>query len=439
MAGRRMSAAFWVLSMCLSATHCIHCKLHTKTSDFQTQYAVTIAIGTPAQEFDLIVDTGSSDLWVQGTDCVACNSEPRFAASMSRSFRPNCVRGSCTYTISYGSGKSSAKVGQDVVSMESYVLADDVQFGVVYDEDTSITQVLENSGILGLAFKSMAAFTSPCAQEYMKSFALSLSRTSPMLSINEVLPAYNDPALQWATMPVEELAGLYSYWIAGLPNATLGSLQLCGTTTSRCQAVLDSGTGFVAVPSSEWNAVVAELHSFGCYSMGESGPFSCPSMTRLPNLTLTLGTTQGYACTLTPSMYAFQSAGTVVVGLIMSPLDMWILGSLFLEQYYIVFDVENREMRMTELVENVPAMPELEPVPISIHDQPSYFDRYFDEIVAEHVMVVIVLVASLALLYMIVCQSGPRKHPWDRTATSDDMLLVTLLDQHHQWKRQPIT
>ncbi|RHY30288.1 hypothetical protein DYB32_004441 [Aphanomyces invadans] len=184
-------------------------------------------------------------------------------------------------------------------------------------------------------------------------------------------------------------------------------------------------------------------------------------------------------------MYAFQSAGTVVVGLIMSPLDMWILGSLFLEQYYIVFDVENREMRMTELVENVPAMPELEPVPISIHDQPSYFDRYFgttrltlrhcdmaflidaiawhcaDEIVAEHVMVVIVLVASLALLYMIVCQSGPRKHPWDRTATSDgapisalpivlreyyvalklsiDMLLVTLLDQHHQWKRQPIT
>ncbi|RHY35875.1 hypothetical protein DYB30_010953 [Aphanomyces astaci] len=150
MAGR-WTTALWMLSTYLPLTSGIHCKLHAKTSDFQTQYSVTIAIGTPAQAFDVIVDTGSSDLWVQGTDCVACNGQPRFAATASTSFRPDCGRGSCTYTVSYGSGKSSAKVGQDRISIDSFALADDVQFGVVYDEDASISQVLQSSGILGLA------------------------------------------------------------------------------------------------------------------------------------------------------------------------------------------------------------------------------------------------------------------------------------------------
>ncbi|KAH9105519.1 hypothetical protein AeMF1_018698 [Aphanomyces euteiches] len=363
----------WRCALILCAAACIpqglglHSELHAKTSEHQTQYAVTIAIGTPPQEFNVIVDTGSSDLWVQGVACSSCNAGPRFDASKSSTYHP---------------GKSSANIGQDRVALGSLVLADDMQFGVVYSEDASITAVLQNSGILGLgyySFDAMASFTFPCVQDYISSFALSLDPTNPVLSINEHLPAYEEASIVWASMPVEQLGGLLTYWIVGMPDATLGSLQLCGNTTSRCQAVLDTGTGYIAVPTSAWPAVVQLFEEVGCEAaLASFGPFICPSDADLPTFHFTLGTMHGYACTIEPRMYSFrESMDSIVVGLIASPLDIWILGSLFLQQYYTIFDVEHRQVRMTVALAATESLPELQPVPISVHDQPSYFDRFY--------------------------------------------------------------
>ncbi|CAK5059837.1 unnamed protein product [Aphanomyces euteiches] len=179
---------------------------------------------------------------------------------------------------------ANSNIGQDRVALGSLVLADDMQFGVVYSEDASITAVLQNSGILGLGFYAMASFTFPCVQDYISSFALSLDPTNPVLSINEHLPAYEEASIVWASMPVEQLGGLLTYWIVGMPDATLGSLQLCGNTTSRCQA------GYIAVPTSAWPAVVQLFEEVGCEAaLASSGPFICPSDADLPTFHFTLG------------------------------------------------------------------------------------------------------------------------------------------------------
>jgi saccharopepsin len=52
--------------------------------DYQNlQYYAPISLGTPAQDFKVVLDTGSSNLWVPGT---ACNSIACFVSG-SRVFR----------------------------------------------------------------------------------------------------------------------------------------------------------------------------------------------------------------------------------------------------------------------------------------------------------------------------------------------------------------
>ncbi|KAF0695958.1 Aste57867_13265 [Aphanomyces stellatus] len=437
MLGSKSAAAVAASLACLPCVVLgVHCKLIAKTSDHQTQYSTSVSIGTPPQHFDVIVDTGSSDFWVQGVECASCNAGPRFDASKSSTFVPDCQRGLCDYTISYGSGVSASRVGLDRLTLGSYLLADDMQFGVVYDEDMSITEVMQNSGIMGLGFQSMAAFTFPCAQDYIQTFALSLDPNNTYLSIDEILPQYaNAPSLAWASLPVEETEGLYAYWMVGLPTATFGSMQLCGNSAARCQAVLDSGTGFMAVPSPGWIEVQAAMAEADCIGLGPAGPFACSSIDHLPTLTLTLGTYDGYVCTILPRMYSFpDGSDSYIVGLIESPLDVWILGGLFLQHYYVVFDKPAKQVRMTTTLaastdndSGVP--PELVPVPIALTNQPSYFDQFYDEDVAARLLVLMVLALSVALLYSMVFQTGPRKYHWDRYETSDDILLTSLLER----------
>ncbi|EQC42048.1 hypothetical protein SDRG_00891 [Saprolegnia diclina VS20] len=411
-----------------------HCALVAKTEGYQSQYSVNVSIGTPSQTFDLIIDTGSSDLWVQGTDCTQCYVGPKFNSSQSSTFVPGCARGSCDNTLAYGSGVSTARVGQDRIALNGVPLVDLVQFGVVYSEDASITNVLQNSGILGLGFSAMSFFTHPSPVEYISDFALYLDGTNKsVLSVNQVLDKYAGPHVAWSTIPVEELEGLYTYWTVGLPEATFGSTQLCGSTKNRCQAVLDSGTGFIAIPPQLWIAVLGELQQAGCIMLNRGGPFECMSMASLPTFQLVLGTLQGYKVTIEPSMYAFpvEGASTVLVGLIESPLNLWILGSLFLQYYYTRFDIAKKQVQMISLVE---APKELVPVPIAAADQPSYFDQIYDETYMEHLMVLFIVGASAFMIYTLLFRQ-PQRSKYEHGYVPDDVLLAKLLSDQPPRRR----
>jgi hypothetical protein len=85
-----------------------------------TLYTIQISVGTPPQALTLVIDTGSSELWVNPTCSAApasqvefCNTFPQFDATASSTF--NDTRTS--FQLQYGRGTALVEYVTDVVTL----------------------------------------------------------------------------------------------------------------------------------------------------------------------------------------------------------------------------------------------------------------------------------------------------------------------------------
>ena len=95
------------------------------------EYYGNITIGTPGENFRVIMDTGSSNLWVPGAHCItkACKNHSKYDPASSSSGK-KCANpgtwpeGGCTLILPYGSGTVFGNIVEDTVTMGGIAISD---------------------------------------------------------------------------------------------------------------------------------------------------------------------------------------------------------------------------------------------------------------------------------------------------------------------------
>ncbi|XP_030158466.1 cathepsin E isoform X2 [Lynx canadensis] len=118
-----------------------------------TEYFGSISIGSPPQNFTVIFDTGSSNLWVPSVYCTspACKTHARFYPSQSNTYSALGNH----FSIQYGTGSLSGIIGTDQVYVEGLLVVGQ-QFGESVTEPGQTFVNAEFDGILGLGYPSLA-------------------------------------------------------------------------------------------------------------------------------------------------------------------------------------------------------------------------------------------------------------------------------------------
>ncbi|NXU88369.1 PEPA protein, partial [Xiphorhynchus elegans] len=305
----------------------------------------TISIGTPAQEFTVVFDTGSSNLWVPSVFCSspACRNHNRFNPADSSTF----VSTNDTLFIAYGTGSMSGVLGYDTVNVAGINVQDQI-FGLAETEPGSFFYYTPFDGILGLAFPSIASSgATPVFDNMMKEnlvdrdlFSVYLSRDSQggsFVLFGAIDPYYTTEGISWIPLSAE------TYWQITMDRVSIDGVS--AACASGCQAIVDTGTSLLAMPVPAFQILMDTL---GASSDGE---ISCEAARELPELVFHI---HGRAFPVPARAYVIRSGGSCSLGFqgMDAPTEegeLWILGDVFIREYYVVFDRASNKVGLSRL------------------------------------------------------------------------------------------
>lgn len=84
-------------------------------SNLSSYIPLYLHTGTPPQKFNLIIDTGSSNLWVTNKDCVQLKDSEGYDHNKSSTYREDGGE----FSVEYGDGGIEGWVSRDLVRVET--------------------------------------------------------------------------------------------------------------------------------------------------------------------------------------------------------------------------------------------------------------------------------------------------------------------------------
>ncbi|KAG2684340.1 hypothetical protein I3760_10G072600 [Carya illinoinensis] len=217
------------------------------------QYYGEIGIGTPPQNFTVIFDTGSANLWVPSAKCyfsVACFFHAKYKSSESSTYRKNGT----SAAIQYGTGAISGffscdnvKVGDRVVMNQDFIEA---------TREPSLTFLMGKfDGILGLGFQEIAVGNAIPVWDNMVEqglvqepvFSFWLNRNAEEEEGGEIVFGgvdKNHYKGKHTYVPVKQKG----YWLFDMGDVLIDD-KPTGYCAGGCSAIADSGTSLLAGPT----------------------------------------------------------------------------------------------------------------------------------------------------------------------------------------------
>ncbi|KAK1166773.1 nothepsin [Acipenser oxyrinchus oxyrinchus] len=311
------------------------------------QYYGKVSIGTPPQNFTVSFDTGSSDFWVPSAYCVseACRDHSKFKSFQSKTY----THDGQTFNLQYGSGQLLGVVGRDTLRL-SDVSIKEQEFGESVFEPGFTFVRAKFDGVLGMGYPSLSeggatpVFDKLMEQQQVEKpvFSFYLSRGRDKECGGEVLLGGVDDSLYTGSInwvPVTEKG----YWQIKLDNVKVqGSAAFC---SDGCQAIVDTGTSLITGPAAE----ITKLQEHIGATPTQQGEFviDCTRLSSLPRVDVTIGQVE-YKLTAEAYVRKEQLDGREICFSGFEALDLyiqsgplWILGDVFLTEFYSIFDRGN--------------------------------------------------------------------------------------------------
>ncbi|KAI4109178.1 MAG: hypothetical protein L6R37_000609 [Teloschistes peruensis] len=304
------------------------------------QYFSDIAIGTPAQTFKVVLDTGSSNLWVPSESCgsIACYLHTTYDSSSSSTYKKN----GSEFEIRYGSGSLSGFVSQDTVQIGDMKIKKQ-DFAEAVSEPGLAFAFGRFDGILGLGYDTISVnkivppFYNMINQGLLDDpvFAFYLGDTNEDGDESEAtFGGINTDHFtgKLTKIPLRRKA----YWEVDLDSISYGGATADLDDTG---VILDTGTSLIALPSTLAELLNREIGA----KKGFNGQYSidCSARDSLKDVTFTL---TGHNFTISPYDYILEVQGSCIssfFGLdIPKPAGpLAILGDAFLRRWYSVYDL----------------------------------------------------------------------------------------------------
>ncbi|UNI17813.1 Saccharopepsin [Purpureocillium takamizusanense] len=307
------------------------------TNFMNAQYFSEISIGNPPQSFKVVLDTGSSNLWVPSQSCnsIACFLHSTYDSSTSSTYKKN----GSSFEIQYGSGSLSGFVSNDDVSIGDLKIKSQ-DFAEATNEPGLAFAFGRFDGILGLGYDTISVnhivppfykmINQGLLDEPVFAFYLGDSDEGSEAVFGGVDDSHYTGKIEY--IPLRRKA----YWEVDLDSIAYGDEVAELEDTG---VILDTGTSLNVIPSSLAELLNAEMGA----KKGFNGQYTidCSKKSSLPDITFSLS---GSNYSLPASDYILEVSGSCISTFqgmdIPAPAGpLAILGDAFLRRYYSVYDL----------------------------------------------------------------------------------------------------
>ncbi|KAJ9100506.1 hypothetical protein QFC21_003545 [Naganishia friedmannii] len=314
--------------------------------DYDASYSASVSIGTPAQAFDIALDTGSADLWVAGAKI---DLPTTFDASKSTTFKNT----SSLFTITYGSGNAQGYLASDTVSLAGYTVPSQT-FAVIQTMSAAlINEPL--TGLMGLGFSSLSVskstpwwvslasskWSDPLFAFYLKRYRNIASASSTESDGGSVSFGELDSSVYTGDVTYVSVAdNKQAYW--NIPVAGITSQGTAVGLGSSVNAAIDTGTTLIGGPSSIVAAIYAGIPGSQAMTGSYAGYYEYPCSTKI-SLKMTFGTFTVEITEADFNIGSFGVDGTMCIGgvyvqsLSSTSAIQWIVGDTMLKNVYSVY------------------------------------------------------------------------------------------------------
>merc|ERR1712159_224173 len=311
-------------------------------NDFQNaQYYGTATVGTPPQSFNVIFDTGSSNLWVPNHKVgLAGLLKHKYDSSKSSTYQANGTK----FQIMYGSGPVSGIWSEDTVTMGNLPIKQQAFAEVENAGGLGLAYGIGKfGGILGLGWDAISVdgVTTPfhnlvnSGELAAPQFAFYLGNDADGTHVlGGTDSSHYTGDFSYVPLAKED------YWRVALDDVKMSGASQSSTKS----AIVDSGTSLLAGPKADV-AKIAKIVG-ATLILGKEYTIDCSKVSTAPDLTFPLG---GKDYTCAAKDYVIQSGSTCLFAMMGIDVPaphgpLWILGDVFMRKYYTVFDWGNKRL-----------------------------------------------------------------------------------------------